>query len=221
VQNNTLAVLHDLAPADRQSSIIETMVTNPHWDVTPWFMHFVFEAFDHAGVFGKFGVAKMHEFKIAPETQTVQEAGTGKGDYSHGWVASPTYQMSSKILGITPTSPGFATLAIRPTLCGLQFASGTVPTPHGDIHVDWQRQPDQLTLKVTIPRGTEGTVDVPVGSAPQPTLLSGDKVIWDGDHPGEKVEGVKKIIKTEHAIELLVRPGTYELAAKRLLPDVP
>jgi hypothetical protein len=221
VQNNALAVLHDLAPADRQSAIIQTMVKNPHWDVTPWFMHFVFDAFDHAGLFEKFGVDRMHDFKIVPETQTVQESGTGKGDYSHGWIASPTYQMSSKILGIAPTSPGFATLAIRPTLCGLQFARGTVPSPHGDVDVDWQRQPDQLVLKVTIPPGTEAVVDVPIGLAPQSQLSSGGNLVWNGDQVSKGAKGVRMIRKAGHAIELVLTPGTYELIATHLLPDTP
>ena len=36
VQNNAIAVLHDLAPADRQAAIIDTMVQNKNWDVTPY-----------------------------------------------------------------------------------------------------------------------------------------------------------------------------------------
>ena len=106
----------------------------------------------------------MHEYQVMPDTQTVREMGADKGDYSHGWIASPTYQMSSKILGVTPTSPGFDTFAIRPTLCDLPFARGVVPSPHGNIQVDWQRQPDQLTMKVTVPPGTRATLALPVGA---------------------------------------------------------
>ena len=220
VQNNAIAVLHDLAPADRQAAIIDTMVQNKNWDVTPYYMHFVFDAFAHAGLFGKYGVPKMHEYRVLPETQTVREMGAARGDYSHGWIASPTYQMSSKILGVTPTAPGFATLAIRPTLCDLQFARGVVPSPHGDIAVDWQRQPDQLMLKVAIPPGTRATVALPIGTAPAPKLVSHGKVVWNNDQAGEAgIDGLLKISRVGQSLEMEIGPGSYEFVAANLLPQ--
>ena len=161
VQNNANAVLHDLAPTNAQAAIIENMMANKNWDVTPYFMHFVFDSLDHAGLFEKYGVAKMHEYKVIPETQTVREMGPEKGDYSHGWIASPTYQMSSKILGIKPTSPGFATLEIKPELCGLTWAKGTVPTPHGKVAVSWKQEMGKFTLEATVPKGTTAQIAVP------------------------------------------------------------
>ena len=44
VQNNAFAVLDDLAPPARRESILRGMLENPNWDVTPFFMHFVFDA---------------------------------------------------------------------------------------------------------------------------------------------------------------------------------
>ena len=221
VQNNAVAVLHDLAPADQQAAVIEKMVANKNWDVTPYYMHFVFDAFAHAGLFDKYGVSGMHEYKVVPETQTVREMGPDKGDYSHGWIASPTYQMSSKILGVVPTSPGFATFDVRPTLCGLSFARGTVPSPHGPIEVDWQRKPDQLDLKVTIPSGTQAWVALPVGAATNPLLTVGGKIVWKDSHTAETVAGLRKIGRGTKAIEIELDPGTYDFIATGLLPESP
>jgi hypothetical protein len=221
VQNNAIAVLHDLAPVDQQPAIIETMVANKNWDVTPYYMHFVFDAFAHAGLFDKYGVPRMHEYKVVPETQTVREMGPNKGDYSHGWIASPTYQMSSKILGVVPTSPGFATFAICPTLCNLSFAKGTVPSPHGPIDVDWQRKPDQLDLKVTIPSGTKASVALPVGSAPNPQVTVGGKIVWKDSHTAETISGLRKISQGTYTIEIELDPGAYDFIATRLLPQTP
>jgi hypothetical protein len=166
VQNNALAVLYDLAPRERQASIVENMVANKNWDVTPYFMHFVFDSMAHAGLFGKYGVARMHEYKVIPATQTVREMGPDKGDYSHGWIASPTYQMSSKILGVSPATPGFDLILVRPEICGLQWAKGTVPTPHGAVDVAWQSAGDAFDLNVTVPHGTYSLVTVPASGAP-------------------------------------------------------
>ena len=202
VQNNSLAVLEDVAPPGRQTQIIGTMVQNENWEVTPYFMHFVFEAYAHAGLFGKYALAKLHEYRVVAETQTVREMGPEKGDYSHGWIASPTYQMSSKILGVMPTSPGFATFAIRPTFCDLAFARGTVPSPRGDIGVDWWHEPNRVVLKVLIPPGTRAILALPVGLAANPQLTC----------DGRRV----KAARMEQSLEWPEGPGSYTFVATGL-----
>lgn len=161
VQNNALATLAGLVPKDRQSHVMEATMTNTNWDVTPYFMHFVFNALDQADLFGKYGVQKMHDYKVIPETQTVREMGPDKGDYSHGWIATPAYQMPSKILGIRPISPGFGSVLIKPETCGLSWAKGSVPTPQGEVDVSWRVEGDKFTLDVTIPAGTTARIAVP------------------------------------------------------------
>jgi hypothetical protein len=172
VQNNAFAVLYDLAPAAQQASILQGMLKNPNWDVTPYFMHFVFDALAHGGLFDAAAVPKMHEYLVIPETQTVREMGANKGDFSHGWIASPCYQMSSKILGITPGEPGFRTINIAPHWCGLSYAMGAVPSPHGLIGVEWKRDGDKLDIQLTIPPGTKAYVTLTFSgklTKPEPT----------------------------------------------------
>ena len=55
VQNNALAVLYDLAPRSQQGLVVEKMMANKNWDVTPYFMHFVFDSMAHAGLFDRYG----------------------------------------------------------------------------------------------------------------------------------------------------------------------
>ena len=161
VQNNALATIAGLVPQDRRTSVMGATMTNTNWDVTPYFMHFVFNALEQADLFGKYGVQKMHEYKVIPETQTVREMGPDKGDYSHGWIATPAYQMPSKILGVRPTSPGFRTILIKPETCDLNWAKGSVPTPHGTIDVSWKVEGGKFTLDVTIPAGTAARIEIP------------------------------------------------------------
>jgi alpha-L-rhamnosidase len=59
---------------------------------------------------------------------------------AHGWSSGPTAWLSENVLGITPASPGYNTVNIRPTLLGLDFARGSVPTPHGLISIRIDRQ---------------------------------------------------------------------------------
>jgi alpha-L-rhamnosidase len=174
VQNNALAVLAGVVPKNRQTAVMETTMSNTNWDVTPYFMHFVFNALDQADLFGKYGVQKMHEYKVIPETQTVREMGPEKGDYSHGWIATPAYQMPSKILGVRPTSAGFYSVLIKPETCGLSWAKGSVPTPHGNVDVSWKVEGNKFTLEVTVPVGITARIEVPGKEARMLVQGSGD-----------------------------------------------
>ncbi len=86
---------------------------------------------------------------------------TSKGDYCyeglrhsfcHGWAAGPTAWLSEHVLGVRPTSPGFATAIVRPHLSGLEWAHGVVPTPHGPIEVIHQvKKNGNVTTEVKAP----------------------------------------------------------------------
>jgi hypothetical protein len=65
---------------------------------------------------------------------------------AHGWSSGPTAWLSENVLGITPSSPGYDTVDIHPNLLGLDFARGSVPTPHGIISVNVNRQGMTLDL---------------------------------------------------------------------------
>jgi hypothetical protein len=154
---------------------------------------------------------------VIPETQTVREAGPAKGDYSHGWIASPTYQMSSKILGITPASPGFDTIDIAPTLCGLSFARGAVPSRHGLIGVDWTKQPGQLSIKLDVPPGTHANVDLPTGQASNPQLLLEGKPLAASTGGSDGMESsVHSIQREPGSIKFHLDPGHYEFTVRGL-----
>lgn len=59
----------------------------------------------------------------------------GWGTHVHGWSCAPTRDMMFYVLGVTPAEPGYSVARIAPRLGKLQWAKGSVPTPHGLIHV--------------------------------------------------------------------------------------
>ncbi len=161
---NLLAVLYDLAPKARQAGIVEKVLAEKPLNTQPWFMHWVFGAIDHAGLFDQYGTAQMRRWHIVPETQSFHEMWNG-GDLSHGWCSTPLVQMSARVLGVTPTAPGFKTFAVRPHVCDLTWAKGVVPTPRGDVAVSWSWADNKLSLDVTVPAGTEAEVILPEKTA--------------------------------------------------------
>ena len=117
-------------------------------------------AIDHAGQFDEYATPQLRRWQIVPETQSFREM-WASGDLSHGWCSTPLVQMSQRVLGVEPTSPGFKTMAIHPHVCDLTWARGKVPTPHGDVEISWNWKNDRIFLDATIPEGTEADVIVP------------------------------------------------------------
>lgn len=158
---NVLAVLYDLAPKEQQQSVLNRVIKAGALNCQPYFYHFVFNALDHCGLFEEYATTEMKRWEINPETKSFREMWT-TGDWSHAWGGTPLYQLSSKVLGVTPESPGFDHITIRPTLCDLWWAKGKVPTPHGDVEVSWQRTENGLQLDVTVPPGAEANIVFPL-----------------------------------------------------------
>ena len=74
----------------------------------------------------------------------------------HGWAAGPTAWLTEHVLGLAPAAPGFARLAVRPHLSGLQYARGTLPTPHGIVRVEHVAGDDgRVETTIDAPDGIE------------------------------------------------------------------
>ena len=67
----------------------------------------------------------------------------------HAWGASPLYLLGKYYLGVSPVKPGYEEFSIEPSLGGLEWIKGSVPTPYGDIRVFM----DKKTIKVVSPGG--------------------------------------------------------------------
>lgn len=52
----------------------------------------------------------------------------------HAWGASPIYLLGKYYLGVKPVTPGYSAYTIEPSLGGLNWMEGDVPTPNGSIH---------------------------------------------------------------------------------------
>ncbi|MCW3098618.1 MAG: hypothetical protein JWL77_4236 [Chthonomonadaceae bacterium] len=166
---NVLAVLYDLAPQEQQKAILIRLMAHGPLNCQPYFYHFVFNALDHCGLFDTVATEEMKRWEIDPGTRSFREM-WGNGDWSHAWGGTPLYQLSSKVLGVTPASPGFDRITIRPTLCDLWWAKGRVPTPHGNVDVSWQRTENGLQLDITVPPGTEANVIFPLDRVRNPNV---------------------------------------------------
>ncbi|MBN8525873.1 MAG: alpha-rhamnosidase, partial [Planctomycetes bacterium] len=54
----------------------------------------------------------------------------------HAWGSGPAALLPQILLGIRPLERGWRRVAVRPQLCGLEWAAACVPTPLGDLQVE-------------------------------------------------------------------------------------
>lgn len=80
-------------------------------------------------------------------------ADPGLGSRCHAWSATPTYDLSTHVLGVRPAEPGYATVAVTPELGDLSWAEGSVPTPRGFVRVRAERDGPAT---VALPDGMTG-----------------------------------------------------------------
>ena len=67
----------------------------------------------------------------------------------HAWGANPVYLFGKYLLGVKPLSPGYKSYLVEPSLAGLQWIKGKVPTPDGNIEV----YADKKIMKVKTAEG--------------------------------------------------------------------
>ncbi len=93
----------------------------------------------------------------------------------HGWSSAPIYEFSAMVLGVTPTSDGYRTVRIKPypDAYPLDWARGTVPTPHGVISVAWEKQNGIFALTVTLPAGVSMPTEILLPDGSTHTLDGG------------------------------------------------
>ncbi|MCF3964604.1 alpha-L-rhamnosidase-related protein, partial [Streptomyces fuscigenes] len=127
---------------------------------------------------------------------------------AHGWASGPTVTLTSQVLGVTPTGPGFSSYEIAPVPGGLHWAQGAVPTPHGTITASWRSTAGGFTLTADAPRGTRGRLAVPTGGRHVRVTLDG-RTVWTGTRAAP---GARATADATHVYVDGVGPGRHTLS---------
>jgi alpha-L-rhamnosidase len=114
---------------------------------------------------------------------------TRRSSAAHAWSTGATSALSRYVLGPEPTRPGWARWRVKPHPAAIGWARGEAPTPHGPLRVDWDQRGPLFRLTVRAPRGTRGSVWLPLQGAerrvtrdgrPVPTRRQGDYAVIGG-----------------------------------------
>ncbi|HUY12357.1 MAG TPA: family 78 glycoside hydrolase catalytic domain [Terriglobia bacterium] len=124
---------------------------------------------------------------VAQGNGTFWENFNTQGTLCHAWSAAPTYFITTLILGVKPTKPGYSVYEVAPHPADLEWAKGAVPTVHGLITVDWKwtapgsggkNGGSRFLLRLHNPEGETGQIKLPEhnGKAASSVSLNGKTV---------------------------------------------
>jgi hypothetical protein len=115
-----------------------------------YFSHYLFEAL------GRIGRVDLLRDRLSLWTglreqglRTVIEQPEPTRSDCHAWGAHPIFHLFATVLGVRPAAPGMAEITVDPQLGGLEWADGTMRTPHGPLRV----RVDGAGTKVDLPAG--------------------------------------------------------------------
>ncbi|MET8763603.1 family 78 glycoside hydrolase catalytic domain [Lentzea sp. NPDC004782] len=103
--------------------------------------------------------------------------------HDHAMFAGVNASFYTRLGGITPASPGYATIAIAPQVPGtLARLSTSIDTVRGNVSSSWTNERCGFDLTVRVPVGTTATVSVPMFGAPGVRATAGAvKLAVNGD----------------------------------------
>jgi len=110
-----------------------------------------------------------------------------------GWSTGALPLLTSDVLGVRPTSPGFSTFDAVAHPAGLAWAQGRVPTPAGAITFGFKRVRGGYVLRLQAPPSLLARVGAPVASP---------RVLVDGKPVAAAPDGTVSL-RGSHVIEVL------------------
>jgi alpha-L-rhamnosidase len=139
-------------------------------------------------------------------TWEVWEPSDVNGDsMSHGWGSNVLVVIQQRLLGVRPTGPGYSSFDVSPPRSGLQWASGTVPTPRGTVEVAWHRPAGTdraFTVDLAVPPNVTARVRLPAAR---------ESDVTESGHPVSRVAGVRLLDVRRGDVTLRVGGGHYQL----------
>jgi hypothetical protein len=128
----------------------------------PFFAHWLHQAMARAGRLDLLlaSIRRWRQFVTAGDGALWEfwVEGGQDGSHAHAWSATPTHDLSTHVLGVSPAAPGFSQVSIRPWLGPLQRVAGTVPTPLGEVRVEIRRSGQAVQGEIELPDAMFGEV---------------------------------------------------------------
>ena len=166
---NILGVWLDVIPRERQRDVMQKILSTsddgftasgPVPEMTAatyYFRFYLARALEHAGIADDYlHLLGPWRQMVALGLTTWAESPEPTRSDSHAWSAHPNYDLLTIVAGIHPRTPGLASVRIEPHLGSLQHVEAAVPTPHGNVQVNYQRTGTGVQAEIALPEGVSG-----------------------------------------------------------------
>lgn len=183
VHSQVMALFCGVAPSEYRNGLLGRIVEPPpHWVRvgSPWMTNFVYPVLAEHGFTRTMVETMLDDFSVMLEKDAItcwetfpRAAGEGRltRSHCHAWSAVPAAALTTYVLGVRPTSPGWTHIEVQPQPSGLDWARGTVLLPDGSrMHVEWVsderglelsvRAPEWVQIDARLPSGVKGTVSL-------------------------------------------------------------
>lgn len=168
---NIFAILYDIATEEQKKSILKNVLSNDGVPkiTTPYFKGYELDALGLMGEYNsienqirsyygdmiKLGAKTIWE-EYDPSKTGIEHYAMYNGKYEkslcHAWGAGPIYIFGRYYLGVYPTSAGYETFNVEPSLGGFRQINGVVPINEGTVAVEMNG--NELSVIATKAGGT-------------------------------------------------------------------
>lgn len=154
---NILAVWAGIVSGAEAAAVLRRVLDDPALpEPQPYFQHYLFDALEMTGLFATHARRQLDLWRgmLAENPHSLHEMWT-QGDWSHAWGGTPLVQLSRRVLGVEALEPGWRRVRLKPCPLDLAWARGVVPTPQGEVRIEWERRKDTVQVQVQAPNGIE------------------------------------------------------------------
>jgi len=158
---NILAVWAGIVSGAEAAAVLRRALDDPTLpEPQPYFQHYLFDALAMTGLFATHARRQLDLWRgmWTENPHGLREMWT-HGDWSHAWSGTPLVQLSCRVLGLEALEPGWRRARLKPFPLDLAWARGVVPTPQGDVWVEWERRQGAVETRIRAPDGIEIVTD--------------------------------------------------------------
>ena len=223
---NAVALHLDLVPADRVEAVVANLVEDIRVRQNGHLTTGIIGTAALENALPRYGQAEVMAELMAQTTfpSWGEQIAKGATTVWESWNGDPEDELSLNmkmfcstevffyrtLAGISPTSPGYRTIAIRPSVVGgLTDVEAEVKTQSGPVAVAWQRDAGTFAMQVTVPVNTTAQVSVPKVGLGGVTVSEGGETIWEAGVFRPRVAGISAGEDRGDAVTFAVGSGSY------------
>jgi len=155
---NVMAILDGVFVGPTAEKVMQKVLQeNDLIQTTYYYRFYLFQALQKTGMEDQFfeALTPWHTMLNLGLTTFAEEPEPTRSD-CHGWSSSPLYEFLTMVSGIHPAEPGFKSVDITPHPGDLSTINTTLPTPQGDVVLNWKKNDTGWNGQVTLPKNVTG-----------------------------------------------------------------